>query len=183
MTETAYELLRPVVSDPDAARTFWFLGALTVIRLAGSETGSAFSIAETTSRAGHGSPLHVHERDDEVFYVLEGRLQMTLGDGHFLAAPGAVAVLPRRIRHAYVVESPTARFITVHRPAGFEGFVEAVGEPAPRADLPPDCGATPDLELLTRAAARFGITIVGPVPSVRDLPAADRPGGIRESRR
>ncbi len=183
MPEPVSQVFRPLVSNPSAARAFWFLGALALIRLSGPDTGNALSIAETTSRAGHGSPLHVHERDDEIFHVLEGRLQITLGDDLFVAGPRAVAVLPRRIRHAYVVASPTARFITIHRPAGFEGFVEAVGEPAPRLDLPPDEQANPELDVLARTAARFGISIVGPVPAVRDPEAAGQLRGIAEGGR
>lgn len=183
MFEPVSDVFRPIVSNASTARAFWFLGALTLIRLSGPETGNALTMSETTSRAGHGSPLHVHERDDEIFHVLEGRLQITLGDDLFVAGSGAVAVLPRRIRHAYVVAAPTARFITIHRPAGFEGFVEAVGEPAPRLDLPSDERAKPELEVLARTAARFGISIVGPAPAVRDLDEAGQLSGFAEERR
>jgi hypothetical protein len=54
------------------------------------------------------------------------------------AGPGTVAVLPRRLRHAYVVISATARFLTLHAPAGFEQIAAEVGQPARALSLPPE---------------------------------------------
>ena len=71
-----------------------------------------------------------------------------------------VAVLPRRLRHAYVVTS-TARFLTLHTPAGFEQFAAEVGEPARALTLPPPPAGPPDFAALAQAAARHGITILG----------------------
>jgi hypothetical protein len=73
-------------------------------------------------------------------------------------------VLPRRRRHAYVVTSATARFLTLHMPGGFEQFAAEVGEPAPALTLPPVPAGPPDLAALARAAAPHGITILGPPP-------------------
>ncbi|MFI6831366.1 hypothetical protein ACIBG5_29980 [Kribbella sp. NPDC050241] len=73
-------------------------------------------------------------------------------------------MLPRRISHAYVVTSPTARFITLHLPGGFEQFAAEVGEPAQALTLPPAPAVPPDLAALTETAARHGITILAPPP-------------------
>jgi hypothetical protein len=56
-------------------------------------------------------------------------------------------VLPRRLRHAYVVTSATARFLTLHTPSGFEQFAAEVGQPAQALTLPPD---PPDRRTLPR---------------------------------
>ena len=76
------------------------------------------------------------------------------------AGAGTVAVLPKRLRHAYVVTSPTARFLTLHIPAGFEQFAAEVGEPAQSLTLPPQSTGLSDRSALAQAAARHGITIV-----------------------
>jgi hypothetical protein len=74
-------------------------------------------------------------------------------------------VLPKGLRHAYVVTSATARFLTLHNPGGFEQFAAEVGEPAQALTLPPEPAVPPDLAALTETAARYGITIIGPSPA------------------
>jgi hypothetical protein len=73
-------------------------------------------------------------------------------------------VLPRRLRHAYVVTSATARFLTLHTPAGFERFAAEVGETARALTLPPPPAGPPDFAVLAQAAARHQITILAPPP-------------------
>lgn len=96
--------------------------------------------------------------------MLDGELRVLVGQEEHAAGPGTVAVLPRRLRHAYVVTSATARFLTLHTPSGFEQFAAEVGQPAQALTLPPGPAGPPDLAALTRAAARHGITILAPPP-------------------
>jgi len=96
--------------------------------------------------------------------VLDGELQVFVGEEEHTAGPGTVAVLPQRLRHAYVVTSATARFLTLHIPAGFEQFAAEVGQPAQALALPPEPPGPPDLAALAQAAARHGITILAPPP-------------------
>jgi quercetin dioxygenase-like cupin family protein len=128
------------------------------------QTGGAFSVRDNLGRRGHASPVHVHDRDDETFFVLDGELRVLVGQEEHAAGPGTVAVLPRRLRHAYIVTSATARFLTLHTPSGFEQFAAEVGQPAQALTLPPGPAGPPDLAALTRAAARHGITILAPPP-------------------
>jgi len=86
------------------------------------------------------------------------------GEEEHAAGPGTAAVLPRHVRHAYVVTSPTARFLTLHIPAGFERFAAEVGQPAQALELPPEPAAPPDLAALAATAARHNITILAPPP-------------------
>ena len=164
MTELITPVTRSVISSPDTQAAIWFLGALSQVRLSGEQTGGAFSIAENLARRGSGSPVHVHDRDDETFFVLDGELRVLAGEEEHTAGPGTVAVLPKRLRHAYVVTSATARFLTLHTPAGFERFAAEVGEPAPALTLPPEPAGPPDLAALAAAAARHHITVLAPPP-------------------
>ena len=107
------------------------------MRLSGEQTGGAFSLVENLNRRGNGSPVHVHDQEDETLFVLDGELQVFVGEEEHTAGPGTVAVLPQRLRHAYVVTSATARFLTLHIPAGFEQFAAEVGQPAQALALPP----------------------------------------------
>jgi mannose-6-phosphate isomerase-like protein (cupin superfamily) len=119
--------------------------------------------ADHLARRGNASPVHVHHRDDETFFVLDGELRVFAGDEEHIAGPGTVAVLPRRLRHAYVVTSAT-RFLTLHTPSGFEQFAAEVGEPARALTLPPPPAGPPDFAALAQAAARHQITILAPLP-------------------
>ena len=164
MTQFVRPVTRGVISGPDDQTATWFLGALSQVRLSGEQTGGAFSLAENLNRRGNGSPVHVHDQEDETLFVLDGELRVFLGEEEHTAGPGTVAVLPRRLRHAYVVTSATARFLTLHVPAGFERFAAEVGEPARALTLPPPAAGPPDQAALTETAARHHITILAPPP-------------------
>jgi quercetin dioxygenase-like cupin family protein len=164
MTESITPVTGSVISGPDTQAAIWFLGALAQVRVSGEQTGGAFALADHLARRGNASPVHVHDRDDETFFVLDGELRVFVGEEEHTAGPGTVAVLPRRLRHAYVVTSATARFLTVHTPAGFEQFAAEVGEPARALTLPPPPAGPPDFAALAQAAARHQITILAPPP-------------------
>jgi quercetin dioxygenase-like cupin family protein len=164
MTQLVRPITRSVISSPDAQAAIWFLGALSRVRLSGEQTGGAFSLTENLNRHGNGSPVHVHDHEDETLFVLDGELRVVAGEEEHAAGPGTVAVLPRHVRHAYVVTSPTARFLTLHIPAGFERFAAEVGQRAPALELPPEPAAPPDLAALAATAARHHITILAPPP-------------------
>ena len=164
MTQFVRPITRSVISSPDAQAAIWFLGALSQVRLSGEQTGGAFSLVENLNRRGNGSPVHVHDHEDETLIVLDGRLQVFAGEEEHTAGPGTVAVLPRRLRHAYIVTSATARFLTLHIPAGFEQFAAEAGQPAQTLELPPEPTAPPDHAALAATAARHHITIPPPRP-------------------
>ena len=164
MTELVTPVPGGVISSPDTQAAIWFLGALSQVRLSGEQTGGAFSLADTLARRGNASPVHVHDRDDETFFVLDGELRVFAGEDDYTAGPGTVAVLPRRLRHAYVVTSATARVLVLHAPAGFEQFAAEVGQPTQTLTLPPPPAGPPDLAALAQTAARHGITILAPPP-------------------
>ncbi len=164
MTEPIAPVTGNVISGPDTQAAIWFLGALSQVRVSGEQTGGAFSLVDNLARRGNASPVHVHERDDETFFVLDGELRVFAGEEEHTAGPGNIAVLPRRLRHAYVVTSATARFLTLHTPAGFEQFAAEIGEPAQALTLPPPPAGPPDFAALAQAAARHQITILAAPP-------------------
>ncbi len=164
MTELIAAVPRSVISSPDTQAAIWFLGALSQVRLSGEQTAGVFSLTDNLNRRGNGSPVHVHDRADETIFVLDGDLRVIVGEDDCAAGPGTVAVLPRRLRHAYVVTSAAARFLTLHTPAGFEQFAAEVGQPAQAPTLPTEPAGPPDLAALAQAAARHGITILAPPP-------------------
>src|SRR5207247_2725324 len=63
------------------------------------DTNGVFSVMEFVTAPGKGVALHVHEREDELVYLLEGEIEVTLGDQKMKAVPGVMALLPKGITH------------------------------------------------------------------------------------
>jgi quercetin dioxygenase-like cupin family protein len=153
---------RPIAVRHEEGEAFWFLGVLAVIKADGQATGGRFALIEQLAPKGSGSPLHVHQREDEWFYVIDGELTLWVGGRHINAPAGSFVYGPRGIPHTYTVASPTARFLVGAEPAGFDDFVRALAVPAQSRTIPPPAGQPPDPEYLTRVAAQYGIEILGP---------------------
>lgn len=140
----------------------WFLDNLMRVHVDGDETSGSLGLVEATARGGDMPPLHVHHDDNEIFYVLDGRMTVFVqGREPVELTAGESAFAPKGIPHVYRVESDRARWLAVVGPSGFDRFVREIGEPAETDDLPPE-GRTHDLERVVAAAARQGIEILGP---------------------
>jgi hypothetical protein len=111
---------------------------------------------EVSTPQGSGPPPHVHEREDELFYVLEGMYEVTVGEEGFEAEGGSMNFAPRGIPHAYVVRAGPARHLGFVFPSGWETFfhdvVRTTGE------------SSADPETLARMAKVRGVTLLGPPP-------------------
>ena len=83
------------------------------------------------------------------------------------AVAGSFVYGPRDIPHTLEIASDEARFLLVDEPAGVEGVIYTVGEPAQDLTLPPPPSEPPDAARLTAVAAEYGVEIVGPpgIPS------------------
>ena len=118
--------------------------------LSGTRTGASFTVLAADWPAGTSAPPHVHDDEDEAFYVLQGRLRVKCGDSEWVLGPGGFAYLPRGAIHQPNVEGETAArvLIIVSRPGLEEFFAEVSAEVAAS-------GAPPDLELLDRVGAPY----------------------------
>ena len=152
--------------------SIWFLDTLIRVHARGGDTGGRFGLVESVAPPGHQPPPHVHHREDEAFYVLEGELELHTADKTVTLGPGGFRTAPRGVPHTFRVTSDgPARWLVLSSPAGFEAFVDEYGEPA-AADELPVLDAPPDVERLVAVAARHGIEILGPPGMLpRDLPA------------
>ena len=87
------------------------------IRLRGEDTGGAYSVIEDETPPEAGPPLHVHSKEDETFYVLEGEYELQIGDLSFTATPGTYFFAPRGVPHSFKNVSPkTGRLMIVFSP-------------------------------------------------------------------
>ena len=152
----------PIVAGPGEGEALWFLGILATIKSTAETTGGAVAVIEHLARQGSGSPLHVHSREDEWFYVIEGELTFWVGGELHVAPAGSFVFGPKGIPHTFVVSSERARFLLVTEPAGFEGFMRAAAAPAERLEIPPAPTEPPDMAAMATLAAEYGLEILGP---------------------
>ena len=137
-----------VPQSPTArGQQYWFFGMLAEVKASAVETGGQYTLLEITAPAGLQTPLHVHYREDEGFYVLEGSVTIEVGDETVEVGAGEHAYGPRDIPHRFTVGPDGAHMIWVLAPSGFEDFVAEVSAPAeaptvqPASVLPPEDAA------------------------------------------
>ena len=135
-----------------------WMGDPTVLKVTAEATGGRYSIAEVVSGPGSIVPLHVHHREDEAFWVLDGEIDFWVAGERIHAGPGSFVFGPRDVAHRYEVRSPSARLLMVFSPAGFEGFIRETSSP------PSSTGSGPptddDLASMLAAAARYGAEVL-----------------------
>jgi quercetin dioxygenase-like cupin family protein len=138
------------------------LGQLMSTLAEGDDTGGQLTVFEILFPPNSGPPLHVHEREDEAFYVLEGGMSVRMGDEEFEAPVGSFTFQPRGIPHTFRSSSDGARVLLLVVPSGFEGYFRTLSRPAEAMTLPPPAGP-PTLEQMTAmeaALAEHGCTFV-----------------------
>ncbi len=139
----------------------WFIDNLARVLVDSETSGGSAAVVEMDGRRGNMPPLHLHCREDEVFYVLEGRMSVHVPGTSIEIDPGEAAFAPRDVPHAYRIESETARWLAIAAPAGFDAFVREVGEPATEETFPSE-GREHDAGRIAEIGARYGIELLGP---------------------
>jgi quercetin dioxygenase-like cupin family protein len=144
-------------------RSVWYSGWLLTFLATAEETRGQFALIEATARKGNVPPRHIHHREEETFYVLEGEMSVTVGDRTFKATPGTLVCLPREVAHSFAIESEQLRTLILLTPAGLEDFFKEFSVPAPTMTLPPAHEpAYGDVQKLLEAAPRYGLEFVLP---------------------
>jgi quercetin dioxygenase-like cupin family protein len=140
---------------------YWWQGGRMEMKARAEDTGGALGVLEGRfPHQGYGTPLHVHSREDEAMYVLEGRIRFRVGDDEFVAGPGTWVWQPRGVPQAFRVESESARALVIFTPGGLEQMFEDGGVPVEESAEPPE--QQPDPEAAAALAKRFGFEVVGP---------------------
>jgi mannose-6-phosphate isomerase-like protein (cupin superfamily) len=141
------------VLDADEGERLVFGDVTIVVRADGDATGGAFTLLEEVPPLVD-TPLHVHEREDELFYVLEGEHVFRVGDDEFTVGPRGLVFAPRRIPHAQRRVVPgEGRLLVLTAPGGLEGFFRELAAAQQGGTLGPDAYAS--------ASEHHGITWLG----------------------
>jgi uncharacterized cupin superfamily protein len=143
-----------------AGRAAWVVGDHYTVKASGAETGGAFTLIEVLVPPQSGPPPHVHRREDEAFYVLEGEFEVHIDNQCVTAGPGAWVTLAKgSLHHFKNVSRAIAKMLILATPAGLDQFFLEAGRPA--TDTLPESGAATsgDIEKLLAIAPKYGIEI------------------------
>jgi quercetin 2,3-dioxygenase len=125
------------------------------ILVSSAESDGRFCAVEAETPSFMGPPPHLHERDDETFFILAGRYEFTLGDARVQAEAGDVIFAPRGVPHTFrVVSAQTGRLLVFATPGGFDVFFGECARLFESGD------ATP--ESLGQIAASHGVQFLMP---------------------
>jgi quercetin dioxygenase-like cupin family protein len=146
----------------------WIGGSVHRVLLDSQATDGRLTALRSIMRRGAGSPVHVHERDDETVFLLSGTATFWAGRDRWELTSGDTAFLPRGLPHTYLFTSETADMLTVCNPAGMEDFFRAAGWDL--ANPQPEAWSI-DLDRLATAAAATGQQLLGPpLGPTEDMP-------------
>jgi quercetin dioxygenase-like cupin family protein len=127
--------LKALKRAPSLGVSQWENENLTTNLAEKKDTNGAFLLMEATLAPGTEPPPHVHSREDELFYVLEGEFEVYVGEKAFNVKPGECVFLPRYKPHAFVIRSPRLRLLALFTPAGLEEAFGGMSSPAQRLEL------------------------------------------------
>lgn len=148
------------------------LGGIGVVFTIPAETtGSAFSVVEHPVKPGTLVPPHMHTREDELSYIVEGEFGARIGDEIVHVRAGEYLFKPRNVPHTFWNAGPApARLVEIIWPAGFERYFVEMAALFPE-DGPPDMtevaelmtryGLTPIPEWIPELSERFGLSVLG----------------------
>jgi mannose-6-phosphate isomerase-like protein (cupin superfamily) len=147
--------------------TVWSLGGRFTLKLDSSAAEDRFALVEALAFESTEPPLHIHHREDEAWYVLDGHMTFYVGDRVFEAEAGTFVFAPMGIPHTFTVDVEPTKVLVFASPAGFEHFALELGEPADGGDDQPSDVQMPPPEVLGPVAERYGIEVVGPPQRLR----------------
>src|SRR5512133_1714707 len=139
---------QPIAIPPGSGKQFKFMGVTH--KLTQPQTGGAFYLFEAEFEPETGNGLHTHRYEDEVVYVLQGGIEISLDNKKLQASAGGVVHLPKNIPHAlYNPFHTPSKFLTMTVPGGMEYFFDEVG--AAKED------GTLDDALFRKISQKYGI--------------------------
>src|SRR5689334_4566583 len=115
---------------PSLASSRWYMGSMMTFLMQSKDTNGSFGLFEGLEKPGAEPPPHMHSREDELHYVLEGEIEAYVGKEAFWVGTGECVFLPRLLPHAYLIRSPRCRKIILTLPAGLEDYFRAMSSPA-----------------------------------------------------
>lgn len=163
MMPAATETAPVYVSRNGKADAHWAMGSLFEIVLPTTATDGAMTAMRVTQPPGIATPLHIHHREAEVFYLLAGELDYeAAGELHRITV-GDLIWLPQGVPHRFRIRGDaSAEILALGIPGGLDSLYAAVGVPATERRIPDAYPADDELARWRTAAGDHGMEVVGP---------------------
>ena len=153
--------------SPGEGRAWWFFTDLYIAKRVSEDTNGAFTLFEVASPPQTPPAPHIHHREDETYYILEGEFEFLDQDRTFTAGAGSLVYLPKDRLHSHRNPADVpAKALVLYTPArNIEKFVEEVSKPATDPTFPPPPPEEADIErLVTIAQEKYGFEVPPPPP-------------------
>ncbi|MGB9475993.1 MAG: cupin domain-containing protein [Candidatus Udaeobacter sp.] len=133
------------------------------ILASGRQTGDVYALHEIRVSPNNGPPPHIHSREDESFFVLEGEVEFHVGDEKITGLPGKFIRGSRGIAHSFKNNTQLpARILVFVTPAGFENFFHEFARPVASFDSPAIPVSKDEVDKLLAAAPKYGLQVLSP---------------------
>ena len=160
MTTTEATTTRGYALAAGEGERIWIVGDTMTLKATGDSTGGSLVLLENLTAPGGGPPPHVHTREDEFWFVLDGTFEIRIGDEVHTVGPGGFAYAPRGTVHNFrnTAETP-GRVLVGFAPGGMDAFFRESGSaatddgPAPPVD-------EDEIARTMAAAPKYGVEAV-----------------------
>lgn len=154
---------QPTVRKRDEGRTMGVVGDVYRFLATGQDTSGTYALWEAIVPPGGGPPPHIHSREEEGFYVLEGELSVTVEGKHFVVRAGMFANMPVGSLHSFRNESDRpARMLILVAPAGLEAMFFEVGRTLAVGATTAPPPTKEEIAKMLAVAPRYGVEIRAP---------------------
>jgi quercetin dioxygenase-like cupin family protein len=160
MTQQTTDAPHAAIVHSGEGEARWWFGQLAEIKATAADTAGQFTIVQVTCAPEFEAPLHVHHREDEAFWILDGEVTLYVGEQTIEAGAGDYALGPRDIPHRYTVGDAGCRMLFICTPGGFEGLVMDMSEPAGSRTIPPPAQQPPDMDWVQTVANKYGCELL-----------------------
>lgn len=163
MNTTSYNHPFHISGDQMLERSYWFGPNLVTFLITSEDTNGAFALIRTTLKKGFEPPLHIHSREDETSYILDGETLYHAGERDFHARAGDLVHLPKLVAHTFKPISDTVTLLLLMTPGGFEEMFRQCSWPATELTLPPATIEKPSitfLKIMAESNEALGVTLL-----------------------
>lgn len=151
---------KPTLLSAHQGKTIAVVGDVYRFLATGEETNQQYAQFEALVPPGGGPPPHVHTREEEGFYIVEGEITFQIGEDTVVATAGMFANMPVGVAHSFKNESDhPARMVITVAPAGLEQMFFEVGVPLAEGAVSAPAPTMDEIEKLLRLAPDYGIEI------------------------
>jgi mannose-6-phosphate isomerase-like protein (cupin superfamily) len=174
---TGFPTLSAFQHAPSLGVSTWHRGGMVTYLAEAEDTGGSYCLIDALMEAGKEPPPHVHTREDELFYVLDGSFDVYIGEESFGVEKGGCVFLPRFKPHAFIIRSSRLHVLALFTPGGIEKAFRVDSVPAKALDLPTEAVTYPTehLEASAQRLLERGVRLLTPDEIASQMPSYRRP--------